>query len=136
MRRLSDLERCLFLNLSAGIGNRFAKLLEKPLIYALPERFFAPGLLRINDNDFSQRIDVCKIPSWPWAAWEGQSLYDLNLGIEKLTAGTLVRFYLYNPESGLHNINEDEFWFFRRVNLGALENCLLWIPASRDEVHA
>lgn len=109
------------LNAFAGIGNQFAKMMEKPLVYGLPQRFLARALLWINDNDLSQRSDVGNIPSWSWAAWEGRSLYDFNSGMEKLTIGTLVRFYLYQSDRGMRRIDEDEVWFFRKVNLDTLE---------------
>ena len=109
------------LNAFAGIGNRFAKKMGKALLYGLPERFFAQALLWEHEKDIERRTQAPNIPTWSWAAWRGQSRWDLNSRAERLRVGTLVRFHTFEPDGRLRRISENEAWFFKNLKFDALD---------------
>lgn len=108
------------LNAFAGVGNQFAKEMGKPLLYGLPEQHFARALLWEHASDVQKRYDAIDIPTWSWAAWRGRCGYDLNSKGDSLRVGTLVRFYVYDRESELRRILEDEIWFFKNLDFDTL----------------
>jgi hypothetical protein len=110
------------LNAFAGIGNQFAAAMGKSLCYGLPERFLTNALLWEPAKIFERRQEHPDIPSWSWAAWKGRIKYDLNSRVEKLSVGTLVRFYFVDPIRGLRKVEAEEVWFWKEVNLDVLES--------------
>ncbi|KAH8688612.1 heterokaryon incompatibility protein-domain-containing protein [Phaeosphaeriaceae sp. PMI808] len=108
------------LNAFAGLGKQFEEKSGKPMLYGLPERYFVKALLWENAKDISRRGGVPDVPTWAWGAWSGQTKYDLNSRVEKLSIGTLVRFYYCDPIHGLRHVEADEVWFFQAINLYTL----------------
>jgi hypothetical protein len=108
------------LNAFTGIGNHFEAATGKPLLYGLPERYFAQALLWDHDDGIEKRHDVNGIPSWSWAAWKGRSKYDMNSKVEKSRIGSLVRFYI-QEERCIRCLHGDEVWFWKSVELDTLD---------------
>jgi hypothetical protein len=118
------------LNAFLGIGNVFARAMKTSLVYGLPERYLAQVLLWECDETGERRNDAPPdTPSWCWAAWKGGIRWDLNTGVERLSVGTLVRFYIQDADQEFRAVETEEVWFFKRVCLEILET----LPAIDDE---
>jgi hypothetical protein len=105
----------------AGVGTILTTRMHTTFLFGLPEKYLLRALLWHHRGPSDKRYAVEGVPSWSWAAWEGNATYGYEVNSpctvnplesrEDCTIGSLVRFHYSDPKRGFRSIEDGRQWF-------------------------
>ncbi|GIZ43058.1 hypothetical protein CKM354_000630100 [Cercospora kikuchii] len=97
----------------AGYTRAVAMQLDTRILFGLPERFISRALRFGSREPCTRRKVVEEIPSWSWAAWCGMVDFDAaGPYLDRNVHGCLVRFDYSDPEEGIVELWDEDWWFW------------------------